>query len=116
MITDRLQDPGIAEQVRDSFVQEARSLAGLRHRSLPTIVDVFSIEARQYLVSSKVPGRLSETLVRKGDTVAKGDRVAFVGARRACRCARSASSAQCCRPRSAACLSGSVQPKVPQRS
>lgn len=33
------------------------------------------VEARQYLVSSKVPGRLSETLVRKGDTVAKGDPV-----------------------------------------
>ena len=33
------------------------------------------VEARQYLVSSKVPGRLSKTLVRKGDQVAKGDPV-----------------------------------------
>ncbi|MBL7249400.1 HlyD family secretion protein [Alloalcanivorax sp. C16-2] len=33
------------------------------------------VEARQYLVSSKVPGRLAETLVRKGDRVAKGDPV-----------------------------------------
>ena len=31
------------------------------------------IEARQYMVSSKVPGRLGELRVRKGDQVAEGD-------------------------------------------
>lgn len=62
-----LQDPGIAEQVRDSFVREARFLAGLRHRSLPTIVDVFSIEARQYLVMEFIEGvTLAQKVERDG--------------------------------------------------
>lgn len=33
------------------------------------------IEARQYMVSSKVPGRLAEIDVRRGDSVNVGDRV-----------------------------------------
>lgn len=57
-----LHDPGVAEQVRDSFIREARFLAGLRHRSLPTIVDVFTISYRQYLVMEFIEG---ETLAQK---------------------------------------------------
>jgi serine/threonine protein kinase/ABC-type branched-subunit amino acid transport system substrate-binding protein len=57
-----LHDPGVAEQVRDSFIREARFLAGLRHRSLPTIVDVFSIKTRQYLVMEFIEG---QTLAQK---------------------------------------------------
>lgn len=33
------------------------------------------VEAQQYLLSSKIPGRLGEVHVRRGDTVAKGDAV-----------------------------------------
>ena len=57
-----LHDPGVAEQVRDSFQREAQFLAGLRHRSLPLIVDVFSIEDRQYLVMEFIHG---ETLAQR---------------------------------------------------
>lgn len=52
-----LHDPGVAEQVRDSFTREAQFLAGLRHRSLPTIVDVFSHSDRQYLVMEFIEGQ-----------------------------------------------------------
>lgn len=69
-----VQDPGIAEQVRDSFFREARFLAGLRHRSLPLIVDVFSIQARQYLVMEYIEGQtLAQRVERQGvpsDTLA----------------------------------------------
>lgn len=57
-----LHDPGVAEQVRDSFTREAQFLAGLRHRSLPTIVDVFSHSDRQYLVMEFIEG---QTLAQK---------------------------------------------------
>lgn len=57
-----LHDPGVAEQVRDSFTREARFLAGLRHRSLPSIVDVFSHSHRQYLVMEFIEG---ETLAQR---------------------------------------------------
>lgn len=69
-----LHDPGVAEQVRDSFVREARFLAGLRHRSLPTIVDVFSVDDRQYLVMEFIEGvTLAQKVESEGipsDTVA----------------------------------------------
>lgn len=51
-----LHDPGVAEQVRDSFTREARFLAGLRHRSLPSIVDVFAAGDIQYLVMEFIEG------------------------------------------------------------
>lgn len=57
-----LHDPGVAEQVRDSFQREAQFLAGLRHRSLPLIVDVFSLDDRQYLVMEYIHG---ETLAQR---------------------------------------------------
>ena len=57
-----LHDPGVAEQVRDSFIREAQFLAGLRHRSLPTIVDVFTSSNRQYLVMEFIEG---ETLAQR---------------------------------------------------
>jgi serine/threonine protein kinase len=57
-----LHDPGVAEQVRDSFIREAQFLAGLRHRSLPTIVDVFTVSHRQYLVMEFIEG---ETLAQR---------------------------------------------------
>ncbi len=56
-----LHEPGVAEQVKDSFEREARFLAGLRHRSLPHIVDVFTIENRHYLVMEYLEG---ETLAQ----------------------------------------------------
>jgi serine/threonine protein kinase/ABC-type branched-subunit amino acid transport system substrate-binding protein len=59
-----LHDPGVAEQVRDSFIREAQFLAGLRHRSLPTIVDVFTASNRQYLVMEFIEG---ETLAQRVD-------------------------------------------------
>lgn len=69
-----LHDPGVAEQVRDSFVREARFLAGLRHRSLPSIVDVFSVDDRQYLVMEFIEGvTLAQKVENDGvpsDTVA----------------------------------------------
>lgn len=69
-----LHDPGVAEQVRDSFQREAQFLAGLRHRSLPLIVDVFSIEDRQYLVMEYIHGEtLAQRVENQGvpsDTVA----------------------------------------------
>lgn len=69
-----LHDPGVAEQVRDSFQREAQFLAGLRHRSLPLIVDVFSIEDRQYLVMEYIHGEtLAQRVENRGvpsDTVA----------------------------------------------
>ncbi len=62
-----VQDPGIAEQVRDSFFREARFLAGLRHRSLPLIVDVFSLQSRQYLVMEYIEGQtLAQRVERQG--------------------------------------------------
>lgn len=60
-----LHEPGVAEQVRDSFQREAQFLAGLRHRSLPLIVDVFSLEDRQYLVMEYLHG---ETLAQRVKT------------------------------------------------
>lgn len=69
-----LHDPGVAEQVRDSFVREARFLAGLRHRSLPSIVDVFAVADRQYLVMEFIEGvTLAQKVENDGipsDTVA----------------------------------------------
>ena len=69
-----LHDPGVAEQVRDSFQREARFLAGLRHRSLPLIVDVFAIDERQYLVMEYIHGEtLAQRVENQGipsDTVA----------------------------------------------
>lgn len=69
-----LHDPGVAEQVRDSFTREARFLAGLRHRSLPSIVDVFSHANRQYLVMEFIEGEtLAQRIESQGipsDTVA----------------------------------------------
>ncbi len=69
-----LHDPGVAEQVRDSFQREAQFLAGLRHRSLPLIADVFSIEDRQYLVMEYIHGEtLAQRVENRGvpsDTVA----------------------------------------------
>jgi serine/threonine protein kinase/ABC-type branched-subunit amino acid transport system substrate-binding protein len=69
-----LHDPGVAEQVRDSFQREAQFLAGLRHRSLPLIVDVFSLEDRQYLVMEYIHGEtLAQRVQNRGvpsDTVA----------------------------------------------
>ena len=57
-----LHEPGVAEQVRESFQREAQFLAGLRHRSLPLIVDVFSLEDRQYIVMEYIHG---ETLAQR---------------------------------------------------
>ena len=57
-----LHEPAFAEQVRDSFLREAQFLAGLRHRALPTIVDVFTIESRQYIVMEFIDG---ETLAQR---------------------------------------------------
>lgn len=69
-----LHDPGVAEQVRDSFQREAQFLAGLRHRSLPLIADVFSIDCRQYLVMEYIHGEtLAQRVESRGipsDTVA----------------------------------------------
>jgi ABC-type branched-subunit amino acid transport system substrate-binding protein/predicted Ser/Thr protein kinase len=71
-----LHDPGVAEQVRDSFQREAQFLAGLRHRSLPLIVDVFSIDDRQYLVMEYIHGEtLAQRVENRGipsDTTALG--------------------------------------------
>ena len=57
-----LHDPGVAEQVRDSFTREARFLAGLRHRSLPAIGDVFASGDIQYIVMEYIEG---ETLAQR---------------------------------------------------
>ncbi len=69
-----LHEPGVAEQVRESFQREAQFLAGLRHRSLPLIVDVFSIEDRQYIVMEYIHGEtLAQRVENRGvptDTVA----------------------------------------------
>ena len=45
--------------------------AGLQSRS-PSLLQG-QIEAREYNVSSKVPGRVEQVLVRRGDNVAEGD-------------------------------------------
>ena len=69
-----LHEPGVAEQVRESFQREAQFLAGLRHRSLPLIVDVFSIDDRQYIVMEYIHGEtLAQRVENRGvpsDTVA----------------------------------------------
>ncbi len=71
-----LHEPGVAEQVKDSFEREAKFLAGLRHRSLPHIADVFTIEGRNYLVMEYIEGEtLAQRVQSRGapsDTVALG--------------------------------------------
>ena len=50
------------EQVKESFEREARFLASLRHRGMPMIVDVFSVDSYQYLVMEYIDG---QTLAQK---------------------------------------------------
>ncbi len=61
-------DPVVAEQVKDSFIREAQMLAGLRHRTLPVIVDYFSLRDKQYLVMEYIEGDTLATFIQQEGT------------------------------------------------
>ncbi|MCA9794096.1 MAG: ABC transporter substrate-binding protein, partial [Candidatus Eremiobacteraeota bacterium] len=51
-----IYDPVVAEHVKGSFIREAKMLAGLRHRTLPVIVDYFAAHDKQFLVMEYIEG------------------------------------------------------------
>jgi ABC-type branched-subunit amino acid transport system substrate-binding protein/predicted Ser/Thr protein kinase len=62
-----VEEPAVAEQVRESFGREARFLASLRHPSMPMIVDVFSVDSCQYLVMEFIEGlTLADKIEKEG--------------------------------------------------
>ncbi|HEX8775099.1 MAG TPA: protein kinase [Pyrinomonadaceae bacterium] len=53
------------EQLRKAFEREARLLAGLRHPALPRVIDHFTEEAAQFLVTEFIPGRDLEAMLEE---------------------------------------------------
>lgn len=53
------------EEARYTFAREAELLKGLRHRSLPRVVDHFQVDDRDYLVMERVEGPTLEGILGK---------------------------------------------------
>ncbi len=67
------------EEARHTFAREAELLKGLRHRSLPQVVDHFTIDDRDYLVMERVEGPTLEGILCKRSVPLPQDRVVELG-------------------------------------